>query len=358
MTAHRNNGCSRLYRAGTRNACSGISLIEVLFALSIIAVVVIGLSGASLRSFVAVERGKNARQAALLASQLLTREQQKGNGQFYQIQSGNGSVQFTYYVADKPSTFTYYYVIDVQLMKGSNVDGVKRVKVRIYWKEQGKAKFIELYTICSAMGLGMKMLRSRKRAGFSLAEVSVAGSLALVVCYCCYMLMGPMMAFQDGTDVQIDIQENAEFCVWKICRELKETEGAGFTNNTGSALCAFSYLSARDRLNVFRLEPNSLRCLWQKYVIYYIPAGKDNLLRKEVYLSTPATESRRLTSMELASYCDGSGVVVGRGIAGMLISSSVPGSSPLFTVSAQRLAGGKVHNFTAQSGFNFYVREQ
>jgi len=117
-----------------------------------------------------------------------------------------------------------------------------------------------------------------------------------------------------------DIQTN----LWRIAQELGASRSATFTNNTGGSPSAFSFLSAYDQNGYFVTDAQG-QPVWQKYEIYYIPAGSGRLLNREVYGSF----TQPLTLPQLLTYLDGSGKQVASGVEAFTLTLNANKSADL-----------------------------
>ncbi len=122
-----------------------------------------------------------------------------------------------------------------------------------------------------------------------------------------------------------------------IEREMKSSNILYVTDNTESLPQAFAFLSALNHDQRFVTDING-RPLWQRYTIYYIPRGTDNLMRREVYGSF--TEA--LSPQQLAEYCDGQGKVVSKGVSSISMEMELPENRVVISITSNRESpGGK-----------------
>ncbi|MGV8121366.1 MAG: type II secretion system protein J [Candidatus Xenobiia bacterium LiM19] len=108
-------------------------------------------------------------------------------------------------------------------------------------------------------------------------------------------------------------RQQIQLMIWGIQEDLKDSSFGTLTVTApGTPPEAFSILSAYDVNHVFITDSKSAP-VWQKCIVYYIPAGTTKLLRKEVFGAFVSA----LTSAQLLSYCDGQGKVLSDSVTSM-----------------------------------------
>jgi hypothetical protein len=113
----------------------------------------------------------------------------------------------------------------------------------------------------------------------------------------------------------------------KIYEELGQSEFSSITDNTLDSIHAFSFLSAVNSTGMTVVDNNGYMT-WQKYIIYYIPAGTTNLLHKEVY----GNFTEPLSSSDLRNYCDGSGNLMSTAVSSLTLTQNSDSNSVQFTL--------------------------
>lgn len=134
-----------------------------------------------------------------------------------------------------------------------------------------------------------------------------------------------------------EVRQGLQLATWQIDNELRLTNEAFVTDNTAEDPAAFSFPSAFDRSGRFATEADGVAD-WQKFVIYYIPTGSQDLLRKEVFaIPTDPEAAPELTSAQLAGYCDGTGKLVASGVTalGLTLDSEHSSAQLRLTVEAR-----------------------
>jgi len=166
----------------------------------------------------------------------------------------------------------------------------------------------------------------RGRSGFTLIEVLVAGSLALLVMGLAYAMFMLSDRYFRITDVKTEVQLNALLASQRLQNELRGTIISSVTNATGSAPPALCFQTAYDGNGVFQTDDYA-NPVWQSYVIYYLPVGSTTMRRFS--FASPATVSP-LGIAEVQSYCTGSGRIVGYDV--IEFSAQVNAAESLVTV--------------------------
>lgn len=164
--------------------------------------------------------------------------------------------------------------------------------------------------------------RFPSRRAMTLIEVMVTVSLLVVVTgammYLLTIVKGRWVSGASRASVRQDMQTT----LWQMATEIRNTEAALVTVNSQASPAAFCFPSAYDAQNNFITDPAG-GMTWQKFVIYYIPAGTTRLLRKEVY-SLPATPPIQLTEAAMLGYCDGTGSLVAGDVGAMTATIDIP----------------------------------
>lgn len=111
----------------------------------------------------------------------------------------------------------------------------------------------------------------------------------------------------------------------KIAQEMKQSDFATLTNNTAGTPQSFSFLSAVNNAGVFMTDPTGAP-LWQKYVIYCIPNGTQQLRRSEMSLASLFPLSipspiPLLSPSQLSLYCSGGGTMLSKAMNSLSLSA-------------------------------------
>jgi len=117
-----------------------------------------------------------------------------------------------------------------------------------------------------------------------------------------WMLLAVKSGYQAST-ARAGGRQGLNLALAGISREMMDSSVDTVTNNSSSLPPAISFLSAFNSQGTFVTNPSDGSCVWQKYVIYYIPAGTTTLLRRDIYGSFTGP----LSSAQLQSYCNGQG---------------------------------------------------
>lgn len=150
-------------------------------------------------------------------------------------------------------------------------------------------------------------MRKGKPEGFTLIELLITLALFIMLGSIMFMMVVKSKKYFQSSVTRSASRQGIQTALMKIARELRGSHRDFVTSGTSAGLQAFSFISAED--NKGSLITDNYGCvLWQKYVIYYIPAGTSKLLRKEVYRDFIAKPAAPLSASELASYLDGKGL--------------------------------------------------
>jgi type II secretory pathway component PulJ len=114
-------------------------------------------------------------------------------------------------------------------------------------------------------------------------------------------------------------RQRIQVIVWNMQEDLKDSNFGTLTATAaGASPAAFSVLSAFDANNAFKTDTTGAP-VWQKYIIYYVPAGTTRLYRREVY----GTFTSALTLTQLLTYCNGQGKMLSDSVSSLsLVSNS------------------------------------
>ncbi|MCE1248239.1 MAG: prepilin-type N-terminal cleavage/methylation domain-containing protein [Firmicutes bacterium] len=172
--------------------------------------------------------------------------------------------------------------------------------------------------------------RFMTQRGFTLIE-SLAAMVALLMITAAlfWILLTGKTLWQASVIRSYDRQE-LQISYQKIENDLQNSNVDTITNNTTSTVVAFSFLSAFDSSGNFTAASDGSP-VWQKYVIYYIPSGTKKLMRKEVY----GSYTKALTTSQLTTYCDGSGMTVANTVAGLSLTTDTATDSATITITTQ-----------------------
>ncbi|MDQ7826187.1 MAG: hypothetical protein RDV48_25515 [Candidatus Eremiobacteraeota bacterium] len=154
------------------------------------------------------------------------------------------------------------------------------------------------------------VIRTRAPRGLTLVELLITFVMLLfLVGVMTLMTVRSKTVFQ-GAAAHSAARQDLQTVLMKIAQEVKSTHKALITDGSAIGKGAFSFMAATDSNGRFITAAGG-SLVWQKYVIYYIPAGTTTLLRREVYrdFTDPATNIP-LTASELATLCNGTGTTV------------------------------------------------
>lgn len=148
-------------------------------------------------------------------------------------------------------------------------------------------------------------MKKEKRKGMTLAELIIGMAVLILLGGIIFLMVIRSKVYFQSSAARTASRQEIQVAVMKISRELRGSNRDLVTTGNQS----FSFVSAEDRNGLFVTD--NYGCVqWQKYVIYYIPAGTKNLLRKEIYQDFSTTAAAPLTASALASYLDGKGFTI------------------------------------------------
>jgi hypothetical protein len=146
--------------------------------------------------------------------------------------------------------------------------------------------------------------------GLTLAELIVASFLSLIVMSLVFALFVPAKLSTITGDNKAEVNMNAHRSITRLSHELRASSPSSITYvnpRSPNEPAAISFMTAYNRDGLF-VTGSSGKPLWQGYVIYYLPAGGNKILRKTVDVSPPTASPSRLTLPELLALCDGNGM--------------------------------------------------
>lgn len=153
----------------------------------------------------------------------------------------------------------------------------------------------------------------RRTRGLSLPELLIVMILLVLL----GGILLSMVIAGNGTFVattsRIGVRQDLQTALRRIVGELRTSNGSYVTIRT-SAPKALAFLSARDATGRFVTDANG-NPAWQRYAIYYLPAGGTGLRRRYVGATTPAA----MTDAQLLALCDGTGDVVGAQVTDLAV---------------------------------------
>jgi prepilin-type N-terminal cleavage/methylation domain-containing protein len=155
-------------------------------------------------------------------------------------------------------------------------------------------------------GQGKSLCGVRISRGMTLVELLISMTIiTLLMGSFMWMLLAGKAAYQSSATHSRTRQE-LQVAFHRTVQELRESN----YNTITLVPAGFSFLSARDRSGDF-VTDNVGAPVWQKYVLYYIPANTTKLMRKEVY----GSYTDALSQSAFSSYADDSGFVISSAIS-------------------------------------------
>jgi hypothetical protein len=146
----------------------------------------------------------------------------------------------------------------------------------------------------------------KKRRGLTLAELIISMVVLIILGGIIFLMVIRSKVYFQSSAARSASRQEIQVAMMKMSRELRGSNRDLVTTGTPTGLQAFSFVSAEDRNGMFVTDSYGF-VQWQKYVIYYIPAGTRNLLRKEIYRDFSTTAAAPLSASALMSYLDGKG---------------------------------------------------
>jgi len=169
-----------------------------------------------------------------------------------------------------------------------------------------------------------KRIRSR---GLTLIELLTTMSILLIIMGAVYSMLYAGVIMWQSSVTRTSNRQDIHISFRKFELELRNSDASFITDGTSGEPYAFSFLSAYNQSGNFTTDASG-RPVWQKYVIYYIPAGTKKLLRKEVYGSFTAP----LSASQLATYLDGEGKLISSSVKSMKIIPNTSNNSAIVSL--------------------------
>jgi type II secretory pathway component PulJ len=144
--------------------------------------------------------------------------------------------------------------------------------------------------------------------GLTLVELFITMAVFLMLGSTMFMMMVKSKKIFQASTTRSASRQEIQTALWKMARELRGS-AKDYVTVGASPAQAFSFLSAENSSGIFMTGDNG-SAVWQKYIIYYIPAGTSKLLRKEVYKDFTTTAAAPLSTTELSSYLNGKGTMI------------------------------------------------
>lgn len=172
-----------------------------------------------------------------------------------------------------------------------------------------------------------------RRAGMTLVEVLVTlGLLAFFAAGTVTVMTSSKGAWQASVG-QASVRQALQVVTWRIVNEARNSSATYMTSL--AAPPAFSFPSAVDSRGHFVTTADGAP-KWQKYVVYYVPAGTQRLLRRELFtVPTDPLLDPALTPAELAAACDGRGTLVTQGATELSLTPDPDTSTAVLSLALQ-----------------------
>ena len=142
-----------------------------------------------------------------------------------------------------------------------------------------------------------------------------------------WMLLAVKSGYQAST-ARAGGRQDLDLVLARISMEMMDSNTDTVTNNSSGLSPGLSFLSAYNRQGAFVTNPADGTCVWQKYIIYYIPSGTTTLLKREIY----GTFTVPLTLAQLQSYCNGQGTRVISSVTSLGLSTNAGNDTGVVTV--------------------------
>ncbi len=175
----------------------------------------------------------------------------------------------------------------------------------------------------------------RRGSGMTLVEMLVTLSILGFFAAGAVGVLASAKASWQASVGQTDVRQALQVGTLRIAEELRDSHSAFLTDNTGSLPPALAFPSAFDAQGRF-VTGSEGQPVWQKYVLYYIPAGTDRLLRREVFtVPTDPAAPAVLTAADVASACDGQGTLVASGARALGLAPGTGDSTWMLTLTVE-----------------------
>jgi prepilin-type N-terminal cleavage/methylation domain-containing protein len=175
-----------------------------------------------------------------------------------------------------------------------------------------------------------RMAAAGSARGMTLMELLVTMLIVVMIASALFwMLASAKTMFQSSTGRGSNRQD-LQVAAWRVAHDLRAGNVNLLTVTGPGAVNAFGFLSAFDVNGTFVTDTTGSP-VWQKYIIYYIPAGTTKLLRKEVY----GNFTQPLTPQQLLSYCTGDGRLLASSITVLSLSPDTTSRAATLTMTVQ-----------------------
>lgn len=187
----------------------------------------------------------------------------------------------------------------------------------------------------------------RRGSGMTLVEMLVTLSILGFFAAGAVGVLASAKASWQASVGQTDVRQALQVGTYRMAEELRDSHSAFLTDNTRSLPPALAFPSAYDAQGRF-VTGSEGQPVWQKYVLYYIPAGTDRLLRRELF-TVPAdpSEPAVLTAADVAGACNGQGTLVSSGARALGLAPGTGESTWLLTLTVEgRNPNGRIESLS------------
>lgn len=166
------------------------------------------------------------------------------------------------------------------------------------------------------------------RKGSTLIEMLVTLLIFFLIAGILFMMMIKSKVVLQSSAARSSSRQDLQVVSFKIAQDLMYSKVGFVTDGSAGGLNAFSFISAQDSANKFILSTDGTPA-WQKQVIYYIPAGTTNLMRKEMYVDFKANPAALapLTLAQLSAQLNGTGKLLSGSVTSLKLTPNAAGQS-------------------------------
>lgn len=143
-------------------------------------------------------------------------------------------------------------------------------------------------------------MRTRRKPGFTLIELSIYASLLGVFLLAIYGVFVASMRYFSLSQLTNDIQLSAQRSVRRMVDELSDSTLLGLKLFNTSSANGVLFLSARNQSGRFVTDASGT-IVWQKWICYYSDTAQGTIVRKELAI-TPSTTPPSSSSLTLATF--------------------------------------------------------
>lgn len=170
---------------------------------------------------------------------------------------------------------------------------------------------------------------SSKWAGMTLVELIATMAMVLMISGALFWMFYGGFNIVQASVTRVSGNQDLQVATTNMLEDLRYSDVNAVVISAANPK-AIALLSAFDSLGNF-VTDSSGGPVWQKCIVYYIPAGTTKLLRKEVI----GTFTSNPTISQISTYCDGKGRLLSPAVTGFNLALDTTTDSALLTLTVQ-----------------------